>query len=95
MKVDLNDKVRQQGEYNVSVRTCLECSHRVDTSIEYALGWFQVNGEWALVWECPKCFAKWWHHDKELDGYGTYKIINNINQIPKKINIPQRGQNEH
>jgi len=77
MNVELKDKIPQQGEYNEYISECLECGYKPDWPNEhhlyFAIGWFQLQGEWCVVWECPKCGEKWFHHDRELEFYSTYK----------------------
>jgi hypothetical protein len=82
-KLDLKHKIPKQGKYNEYISECLECNYTPnqsndDSHIFHAVGWFQLNGEWCMVWECPKCFAKWYHHDRELDFYYAWLRYNNI-----------------
>lgn len=81
--MELKDRVRPQGEYNVHVYICLDCNLNINTetdntTVDYALGWFQVKGEWVYVWECPKCGAKWYHHDRQLEAYRHFKLKEKI-----------------
>ena len=75
----LKDKIPQQGEYNVHISLCLDCNYQPDNintpHVSNAIGWFQLLGDWCLCWECPECGEKWYHHDRELSMYGTYKRL--------------------
>ncbi len=88
-ELDLKYKIPQQGEYNELIYQCKDCDYTTfddedkDTS-NYALGWFKLLDEWCMVWECPKCFTKWFHHDRDLHYHRHYRIREDIAQ--RKIN---------
>jgi hypothetical protein len=80
--MDLKHKIRQQGEYNEYISECLDCDYKTDYETTYhwnhAIGWFQVLGDWCMAWECPKCGAKWYHHDRDLSYYRHHLIHKRI-----------------
>ena len=79
MKVELKHKIRPQGEHNKLVYICPECDYDTFDMLvrDLAIGWFKVLDEWVCCSECPKCFTKWYHHDRHLDLYGSFvKQIN-------------------
>ena len=78
-----------QGEYNEYVSDCKtsDCKFTKwdiadDTMV--TVGWFELNGDWMHVWECPECFAKWYHHDRTLELYRHYLIVEKIKKDKRK-----------
>ena len=81
--VVLKYRIRKQGKYCASVSTCEKCKFSlwdIEDSTVLTIGWFEFKGEWFIVWECPKCFTKWYHHDRKLEFYRQHLIVENINQ---------------
>lgn len=80
---ELKHRIPMQGEYNEYVSDCQECEFTlwdIKDSTTVTIGWFELNGEWMITWECPKCFTKWYHHDRTLELYRHHLIVENIKE---------------
>ena len=55
-------RIPLQGEYNEGIYDCPECGYQSENVVEDAIGFADSNIGNVLIWECPKCFLKWYFH---------------------------------
>ena len=71
--VDIKYRIPKQGKYNTEVYDCPDCDVNIHTDRQ-PIGWFMLEDEWMVMWECPKCFENWYHHDRDLFYYRHFLL---------------------
>jgi len=77
MKPQTKHIIPRTGEWCSAVHNC-DCGFDnwdAEDVRKLFMGWFQQNDQWMVIWECPKCFKKWYHHDRKLFYYKLFLTL--------------------
>jgi hypothetical protein len=100
-QVDKAHRVLNIGSYNPYVSSCGQCDsdERIDNFGRHCLGFGMpdkpggcLDGNLAVVYECPACFERQWSHTALAGGYYTY--LRYLHRQANRADARERKSNE-
>jgi len=68
MEIPIKYRIPLQGKYNRMCHKCLDCGFNAldgdNSTYDFLIGFADSNIGHLMIWECPKCFAKWSFHSR-------------------------------